>query len=163
MIQTPVDRQARAGADPRGNVEGDVVEDVAEFGVVVERGRVEAGDGEGHGERGEQGDGRGGEEKMHRGVVDESRGVVGIVRVVGLVVMVGVFGRVDAGSGDSELESGEGSAKAGVAGNGSRMGAKRDVRVVAFVILSVRPLVGGGVFICCHIFMNRSKGGKEAM
>lgn len=120
---------------------------MTEFGAFVECGGVETGDGEGHREGGEQGEGRGRGEEMHRGVFDESRGVVGIV---GLVVMVGVFGRVEAWGGDSDLESGEGSAEAGLAGDGSGVGAKRDGRVVAFVILLVRAFVGG-VFVVTYL------------
>lgn len=123
---------------------------MTEFGAFVERGGVETGDGEGHREGGEQGEGRGGGEEMHRGVFDESRGVVGIVGLIGLVVMVGVFGRVEAWGGDSDLESGEGSAEAGLAGDGSGVGAKRDGRIVAFVILLVRAFVKR-VFIVTYL------------
>lgn len=132
LTETPVDGQGGAGAGAGGDVEGEVVEDAAELGAVVDGRRVEPGDGEGHGKGGEEGEGRGRGEQVHRGVVDEAWRVVGIVRVVGLVVMVGVFGGMQAWGGDCDLESGERGAETGLAGDGSGMGAEREGCVVTF-------------------------------
>lgn len=123
--------------------------------------RVEVGDGEGHGKRGEEGEGRGGGEQMHRGVVDEAWRVVGIVRVVGPVVMVGVFGGMQAWGGDCDLESGKGGAEAGLAGDGSGVGAEREGCVVAYLRF-FSPSVGSVDFLdttCLYIRGQKVKRG----
>lgn len=149
MIEAPVDGEGRAGAGSRGDVKWELVDDATESGAVVGRDRVQTGDGEGHGKRGEEGEGGGGGEEMHGGVVDEARHVVGIVRVVvegivWVVVMVGVFGRVEAWGGECDFESGEGGAEAGLTGDGSGMGAEREGCVVTFVFLFSRSFWGRG-------------------
>lgn len=93
--------------------------------MVIVRGSVEKADRNDRvGERGEQGECRGGGEEVERGVVYELGGVGVAGAVVG--VAVGVLGDGEVGGGDLDGEFGEGAAEGGLVWDGGCVGEEGD-------------------------------------